>query len=386
MVVEVTRYIKPPVERELWARAAGRCQFSGCNTLLYKSAVTQETVNLAQKAHIYAFSEKGPRGWGPFKTGLTKLNDISNLMLMCHGCHSKIDQEGGSHRYPADLLIHWKAEHEQRVEIVSGIAPNKKSHVVLYGVNIGSEKSPIEYHSCVQAMFPQWYPAGERPIQISTKSELKDSSPQYWQAESLHLIKAFKNKILPIIEDDACTHFSLFALAPQPLLIQLGALLTDKISVESYQPHREPKGWQWQDCEDNFDYIIRKPEGGGGAVALIIAFSDNVSKDRITRVIGDDASIWEITIENPHNDFMQAKQQLSLFRKRMRSLIVDIKQQHGEATPLHIFPVMPVSCCIELGRARMPKPDMPWLVYDHDIGTQEFVKTVEIIGDSHAEQ
>ena len=57
MVVEVTRHIKRPVERELWARAAARCQFSGCNKLLYKSAVTQESVNVSQNAHIYAFSD-----------------------------------------------------------------------------------------------------------------------------------------------------------------------------------------------------------------------------------------------------------------------------------------------------------------------------------------
>ncbi len=101
-------------------------------------------------------------------------------------------------------------------------------------------------------------------------------------------------------------------------------------------------------------------------------------------MIGDDASIWEITIANPHNDFMQAKQQLSLFRQRMRSLVVDIKKQHGEAMPLHIFPVMPVSCAIELGRVRMPKVDMPWLIYDHDMDTQEFVKAIEIKGDLHA--
>ena len=61
---EVTRHIKSITERELWARAGGRCQFSGCNNLLYKSSITNETVNLAQKAHIYSFSEKGPRGWG----------------------------------------------------------------------------------------------------------------------------------------------------------------------------------------------------------------------------------------------------------------------------------------------------------------------------------
>lgn len=384
MVVEVTRYIKPPVERELWARAAGRCQFSGCNTLLYKSAVTQETVNLAQKAHIYAFSEKGPRGWGPFKTGLNKLNDISNLMLMCHGCHRKIDQEEGSLRYPADRLIRWKTEHEQRVEVVTDIAPDKKSHVVLYGANIGSEKSPIEYHACVEAMFPQSYPASERPILLSMKSEHRDSSPQYWPTESQHLVKAFQRKILSIIDDDPCKHFSLFTLAPQPLLIQLGALLTDKIDVETYQLHREPKDWIWQDCGDDFDYTIRKPDHFDGEPALIVSLSDHVSHERITRVIGESAPIWEITLENPHNDFMQAKQQLSLFRKQLRCLIVDIKHAHGEATPLHIFPVMPVSCAIEFGRARMPKADMPWLIYDHDMETKEFVKAIELKGDLHA--
>lgn len=384
MVNEVTRHITRPVERELWARAGGRCQFGGCNRMLYKSAVTQETVNLSQNAHIYSFSEKGPRGWGPFRQNLSSLNDVSNLMLMCYDCHKKIDQSGGAGRYPADLLIQWKIQHERRVEIVTGIAPDKKSNVVLYGANIGSEKSPIQYHACVEAMFPQWYPASENPVLISMTSELNDSSPQYWQTESQHLLKAFQRKIMSIIEDEPCKNFSVFALAPQPLLIQLGALLTDKVDVETYQLHREPKDWFWQDCEDDFDYIINKPDDFEGKPVLIVSLSDHVSPERITRVIGKDTSNWEITLKNPHNDFMQSKQQLSIFRRRLRSLIIEIKRAHGEATPLHIFPVMPVSCAIELGRTRMPKADMPWLIYDHNMMTQEFVKAIELEGDLHA--
>jgi len=38
---EIKRHIKAQAERELWARAAGRCQFSGCNSLLYRSSVTR---------------------------------------------------------------------------------------------------------------------------------------------------------------------------------------------------------------------------------------------------------------------------------------------------------------------------------------------------------
>lgn len=382
MVTEVTRHIKLPVERELWARAAGRCQFSGCNKLLYKSAVTQESVNLAQKAHIYSFSDKGPRGWGPFKLNTSHLNDISNLMLMCHGCHKKIDQDANGARYSAELLIGWKNDHERRVEIVTGIEADKKSHVVLYGANIGSEKSLIEYRSCVESMFPHWYPANERPVTLSMNSELKDSSAEYWSAEYTHLYRTYERKIAPLIDQDSCKHFSVFALAPQPLLIQLGALLTDKISVETYQLHREPKGWRWQELPETSEFVVRKPENFDGVPALLYSLSDHVAHERITRVL-EDANIWEVTIEHPHNDFMKSKQQLSVFRRFVRQMMVDIKNKHGNDAPLHIFPVMPVSCCVELGRARMPKADMPWIIYDHDVGTQEFNKSIELRGDIH---
>ena len=54
MTKEVTRHIKREVERELWARAAGRCQFQGCNELIYKSPVIHERVNVAEMAHNLA--------------------------------------------------------------------------------------------------------------------------------------------------------------------------------------------------------------------------------------------------------------------------------------------------------------------------------------------
>ena len=55
-----SRDITRSIESMLWGRAAGRCEFQGCNQELYKSRVTQEPVNIAEKAHIYAFSSAGP--------------------------------------------------------------------------------------------------------------------------------------------------------------------------------------------------------------------------------------------------------------------------------------------------------------------------------------
>ncbi len=376
--------IKRTVERELWARAAGRCQFSGCNKILYRSSVTQETVHSAEKAHIYSISEQGPRGWGDSNGSSKILNDISNLILVCHECHCNIDQKSTGGSYTAELLQSWKREHEHRVEIVTGIDSDKKSHVILYGANIGKETSLIEFNTCVQAMFPDWYPANSRPVQLSIQgSELKDSTPEYWQAESTHLYQSFQKKVVPLIQEDPCKHFSVFALAPQPLLIKLGTLLTDKISVETYQLHREPKGWRWQDASEESSYIVKEPREFINKVALLISLSDHVDRQRIQDILGHKISIWELTIKSPHNDFMKSKEQLSLFRKHIRQLMVSIKQKHGQRTPLHVFPVMPVSCAVEFGRARMPKADMPWVLYDHNCKEQKFINSIEINGDSY---
>src|SRR5437773_233451 len=90
-VTELTRAITRDAERELWTYAAGRCEFAGCNRPLFRSPITNEHVNISEKAHIYAFSKRGPRGRGPFSKNTAGLNDAANLMLVCHDCHRKID-------------------------------------------------------------------------------------------------------------------------------------------------------------------------------------------------------------------------------------------------------------------------------------------------------
>src|SRR5438552_2739341 len=99
---DVTRHVHESAKLMLWGKAAGRCEFAGCNKPLWKSSITQEQVNIAQKAHIYAFSSEGPRG----NKGIPKrlLNDLANLMLVCHECHKKMDKDQDGGRYTASLL------------------------------------------------------------------------------------------------------------------------------------------------------------------------------------------------------------------------------------------------------------------------------------------
>jgi hypothetical protein len=381
-VKEITRSIGKKVERDLWARAAGRCQFQGCNKLLYKSSVTQQTITGAERAHIYSFGKGGPRGQGPYAEEPEKINELGNLLLVCHECHETIDG-GNVDLYPAVLLRAWKLEHEQRVETVTGIAPDKKSHVVLYGANIGAEQSHLDFKQCATAMFPRRYPANHRPEILSMSGSHRDHGELYWAVEPNHLRTGF-NEIRRLIAHDAQKHFSVFALAPQPLLVLLGTLFTDRIQVDTYQLHREPApGWAWHPTPTSVEYSVIPPSSFEHPPVLIISLSAHVSTDRVHAAIGDKVSIWQLTIDEPHNDFLKSEQQLSLFRTAIRKMMDDIKHKHGSPVSLSIFPAMPVACAVELGRARMPKANMPWVLYDQSNVTRSFIETITIKGDEH---
>jgi len=116
----------------------------------------------------------------------------------------------------------------------------------------------------------------------------------------------------------------------------------------------------------------------GKIVALKIALSASISEERISSVLGDNISIWSVTIPTPSNDFLQSKKQLKAIRECFRSLFDRIKNKHGQNAELNIFPAMPVSAAIELGRVWMPKADLPFTIYDQNRTMGGFYKTLKI--------
>ncbi|MFN9249248.1 MAG: HNH endonuclease, partial [Planctomycetota bacterium] len=205
-----TRYIKEPVKLLLWGRAAGRCEFAGCNKPLWKSSVTQEIVNIAQQAHIWAFSSDGPRG----NKGISKkkLNDLNNLLLVCHQCHRKIDKEKDGGKYTVALLQAMKADHERRIEVVTGVYPRKKSQVVLYWANIGDHTSLLNYADTAEALFPGHYPVDDKPILLGTQdSTVCDRDAAFWVREVESLKRKFEQRVRVPYGTGGIPHLSIFA-------------------------------------------------------------------------------------------------------------------------------------------------------------------------------
>ena len=374
---DVSRYIPHPIQCLLWGRAAGRCEFAGCNKPLLKSSVTQEQVNIAEKAHIHAFSGDGPRGNAGVRD--EDLNSHANLMLLCHECHEKIDRKPDGGRYTVALLQAMKAAHERRVETVTAIDPSRRSHVLLYGANIGEHPAPHLLEDAAAAMFPDRYPAEAVPLALGlVNSSAQDRSPAFWDAEATHLRTQFGRRVAERIADREIDHLSVFALAPQPLLVLLGTLLGDITPADVYQRRREPPTWAWAQPTTAPEFTVIPPAATEGPPALVLSLSATITSDRIAAVLGADASIWTVTVVAPHNDLFQTREQLARFRALLRPLLDRIKATHGQTTPLHVFPAAPMSAAVEFGRIRMPKADATWLLYDQVNARGGFVHALTI--------
>ena len=370
---------RPPIPNyvinALWAMSAGICEFEGCNHFLYEDMVTKQRLNQSNISHIIAWQPSGPRG--DEKSSPRYATDITNLMLTCPEHNHLIDNKELEAEYPIERLRKMKKEHEDRVKRFASMMPDHISHVICYSRPIGDyfvQPSNNEMFTAMSSHFP----ASAQVFDLgSTNTALTDDNNLYWLVEQEELLRKFE-PIKREIASGRIKHLSIFAIAPQPLLIMLGTLLLDLVPTEVYQKHREPATWSWQETMNPIEYKIESPKKSGVKVALNLSLSGNIDDTRIYSVLGDNTSVWKVSINQSNNDFMQDRDHLVRFRQTMRLLYDRIKLEHGQESQIHVFPACPASAAIEIGRVRMPKVDCPLAIYDQNKKTEGFTHTFDI--------
>jgi hypothetical protein len=372
--------IPQKVQSALWARAGGRCQYRGCNEDLIGDLVSgREDGTFGFIAHIVADSADGPRG-DPRRSPLLA-KALENLMLMCARHHKLIDVDDvTAHLEP--VLIGMKAEHESRISVVTAIDHDRASHVIRFGANIGENEALVSTKAIFMAMPPDHHPASGQTIDLEVLGcAYRDDEPAYWTFQRDNLRRQFEAKVRGRVERQEVRHLSVFALAPQPLLIELGRLLCDIVPATVRQRHREPATWTWQPDQPRITYRVSEPAAGArGPIALKLGISATLTEDRITKVLGADAAIWSVTVDNPHNDILRHPGDQVAFRQQIRSLLDRIKAVHGEGQLVNVFPAMPASLAVDLGRVWMPKADLAMTIYDNN-RVAGFMPTITLGGD-----
>ena len=173
--------IPQKIVAELWWRAAGRCEFNGCQKTLYKHGVTMQNCNLSNCAHIIAASPDGARGESELSPN--ERNDISNIMLMCPECHRFIDHEGKD-LYSVSQLREMKKHHEERMEMLTSLKEDKQARIVTFSSKIGNAEPYFNEATLHDALLPEFYPSADGIIELNANWYTPDNGwEQFWKEE-----------------------------------------------------------------------------------------------------------------------------------------------------------------------------------------------------------
>lgn len=360
-----SRYIDHKTQLFLYVRAGGRCEFDGCNTYLLSHHLTHVLGNFAEMAHIVAFKPDGPRGQEQLRPEY--INNIDNLMLLCPPCHKLIDDH--PENYKRETLEKYKLDHEQRIFRLTATKPDHKTTIVQLKSKIGGQAVAIPAPQLHEAVAPR-YPEDPKGYIIDL-TIFDQESDAFFEAAKQKIKREVERFYAPGMEVESTRHISLFALAPIPLLVYLGSLLSNKVDVDLYQRHRDTENWIWKTDGQLVGYEFRQMQAGTDKthVALVLSLSGTIRRPSLPAEIDDTFFIYEITLANgvvPSPTYLRLKQDVTAFREKYLQSLRIIARDHGQLNEIHIFPAVPAPIAVLCGREILPKIEPALLVYDND--------------------
>ncbi len=346
----------------LWALSGGRCEF--CNKYLLEDWLTLARGKYGQNAHIVAFKENGTRGNVPNRP--EKINDVTNLMLLCYEHHHLIDIEKPLD-YSREKLEKMKRSHEESIKRLTEIKPNR-TFVIRLQSKIGGNAVQIADSDIRVALEPFFYPL-ERQLDIDL-TQFDDSDTGFFNVAKNQIKPRIARLYDPQIDANPVDHISVFALAPMPLLVFFGSCLSNKIRTDLYQRHRDTEDWKWKTNGQVAQYSFNRLQQGSEKknVVLIVSLSGKIEVSEMPSEIDESFSIYEITLKKiPLSPmFLQLKESLDEFKSIYQIALRTIKANHNNIEVVRLFPATPAPIAILLGKELLPKVDPELWVYDNN--------------------
>ncbi len=360
----------------LYALAAGRCEFRGCNRLLLEHHLTLKNGNFAQMAHVYAFSAAGPRGKVAGRP--EDPHGLGNIVLLCPECHKQIDS--APQDFPVELLKEYKREHEARIRHVGDLRPDSRTVVLQLKSKIGGEAVEIPLTDVSLAVAPRW-PMDRHGVVIDL-TKIDDTHGRFIELAAAEIRKTIGRLYEPGMEVDQVRHISLFALAPMPLLVCLGHCLSNKIPVELYQRHRDTKDWVWKTDGVPVEYEDRVLRHGSdpSRVALLLSLSGAIDPVRLPSSIDATFTVVELTLkgQDPNPGFLRRRDDLTAFSGAYQQTLARIVKEHPAAGEIYLFSAVPAPIAVACGHEPLKKAQPTLVVYDYDKANGGFTESIRI--------
>ena len=350
----------------VWGRAAGRCQYTNCGKRLDQDLVSGELgKNFAYLAHNVASSPGGVRGDSKLSHELA--DDPDNIVLMCDVHHRVIDDMQKAGKYNVAAVRAMKLASERRIDRLLSNPAAPATHILRMSASIGDNETAILLRDCIDAVVPAFTLAADRPIDIKLQGmEHKDSDPKYYEVEIENLRRRFEREVRGRFEVGEMERLAVFGIAPMPILMELGRLLSDLQAVNVFARHREPApSWTWPNDSPALSFEAVAGASAPKTVALKLCISADITDERIARAMPNrDVSIWTLKSNRFGTSVLRNEHDLAGFRMEVGRTFDEIRKRHGSDVDLNVFPAMPAACAIEFGRTWQPKAHPVFRIFD----------------------
>lgn len=375
--------IKESVRNALWARTAGRCTICG-RRLLGDTRTYLHSVLLAELAHNVGATGGGESPRREHHDGDQDTEAEENLLLLCHDCHKIIDDPDHVELFPPNKLRSIKEEFERRVEMVTENGGLTRTAALRVGSRVRGSFVMASQHEVGTTLLRinhlglvETRRSGDFTCRISGSA----GGQGYWEAGQQALDDAL-DLVRQAVDSGDVEHFSIFAIAPIPLLVYLGWSLDDKTPARLFQKSRDVAvGWSWTDSGEPVDFDVSFSAGADGESDDVVLLCSVSSPVDLTILPEDLAEAPRVEVRpvgalaNP--TLISHEASLRNFATQWRRALAEAERRCPQARRWHLVASVPVTVAIEAGRAFMRDAHPPVTVYERtDNVTYDGVLTV----------
>lgn len=378
--------IKETDRRKVWVRCGGRCVI--CNRYLLDDGLVGKEVSLGELAHIVGQGEgpKTPRG------GLLDddvIDDPDNLVLVCPSEHDAIDHKQLVNLASVDVLRELKRHHEQRILHVTSLGHSNRTAVIrmvanLRGSAVEVSRDQVAIATLREGRFPDYPLAPDRQgLEIDLRQIAAEvtAGPAYYASAVARIDEVLDLYFTPAVEKGKIgAHVSVFAFARVPLLVHLGARLDDIIDAEIYDKQRDD-GWAWPANDQTVDFAVKHVRRGERTdrVVLKLDISGTIAETDLPEWTAH-CNVYRVAPvdRNGERNIIRSRADLAAFGRAINSFVATTEAEHKSATNIAVFPALPISAAVALGRAFARGIHPPLTVFDRPEHGLGFVEALTI--------
>jgi len=253
----------------------------------------------------------------------------------------------------------------EHVFLLPGAIPSEVEALLEKGrfVVVQDVMSPINIQDAMKALKPDkpfGAPFFVRPPSVTESWQLALQYQQRIIDEAL----ARSQHLLP--------KFAVFSLAPIPLAIHLGYLLSDRVEVRPFQYDRDRKTWCWDESRTSYDANFRvqglpvRPVQDPVDAIVRVSLSARISPNDTVLVAGNCPVQIDLLVDKPDVMWLRHPNQLTALARTFRRTLREINHHVPNCKQFHLFYAGPTGGAIVLGQAINPRMNPPFQLYDYN--------------------